>query len=270
MYNTQEGLHLVPFNQKEEANLNKLEKLINKIDQKALADLQLSDLDYTEFINNKMVGKLISKTCNLFALNLEMFKLTQNRFIKLRDENKNSLILYSNEHVITIPTCISVSGIKIKEKTDLCYKDIPVTFNVNNQEINGFLHKDMILIKNSAQVTCSDIPRTLFFQDQNEMVTIRGKNILIETYNFAKMKLSPKIKDLDKFNFFYSPKVINGINSIDDFLKLSPIKDGDDTILVERDSISKEKEIELNKQSKYNNLLSQIFKIISSLITLIT
>jgi len=63
------------------------------------------------------------------------------------------------------------------------------------------------------------------------VLTIINNTIKLEEYNFAKIKISPRMKILDKFNYYHSRKVVDGINTIDDFLKLATMQDNEETVV---------------------------------------
>ena len=90
------------------------------IDPKAFTDLQLSDFDYTEFLNNRAFNKLQLKSCELFFNTLQIFKQQDESFLKIKDANSNNLILYSRDNRVIIPTCVTVNKVEVIEKTDYC------------------------------------------------------------------------------------------------------------------------------------------------------
>jgi len=132
------------------------------------------------------------------------------------------------------------------------------------------LHKDLILIKHSAHVECSNNVKKFSFPEHNEVLTIINNTIKLEEYNFAKIKISPRMKILDKFNYYHSRKVVDGINTIDDFLKLATMQDNEETVVIERDSMNKAKELEQTKQMSFRNSFLQILKILGTITTLLT
>ncbi len=264
MVTTQEGLHLVQIHENKDF-FKTLNDLPNKIDQKGLADLQLADADYNTYVNNKVIGKIMVKLCKIFHNHLELFKLTENRFMRILDENRNPLVLYSSHNTISIPTCVNVDVINVKEKTERCYKDISVQFTINNQESNGFLNEDGFLTKFSSQVKC-DSTKKFYFPNSNEILIVQNNTVRIETIYFKKMKLNAKMKQFDLLNFHHSKQVLEGINTIEDFIKLDVQKEGEDNIVVERSSLDIS---DTSDQLKNSNKLTMILKILATISTII-
>ncbi len=145
MWETREGLFILPTSKITNPQLHYLSGILTTIDQKALTDLQLSDSDYYELKNIKMIERINKRVCKLFRTDLELFRLTKSKFLKLKDDNNNQLILFSSNNAIFVPTCVDIETFFTKDKTIFCYKDIAVSFYLNDKEINGFLTEDLVL-----------------------------------------------------------------------------------------------------------------------------
>jgi len=221
---TQEGLYVVDLktlNDQQKAVLNQLTK---NIDPKAFTDLQLSDYDYTEFLNNRALNKLQLKTCELFYSSLQIFKQQEESFLRIKDANSNSLIIYSRDNKIIIPTCIDVSEIEVIEKTEYCYNDIGVKFVLNEKNTTGFLTKDNILVSHSKHVACSNQVRK-FVVNTTTIILVQNKSIVLTRNNLNYVSLHFNMKNFDDLNFKHSDQIKNGLNVIDDIVKYTQFND---------------------------------------------
>ena len=264
MWETREGLFILPTAKITSPQLQHLSGILANIDQKALTDLQLSDSDYYELKNIKMIERLNRKICKLFKADLEVFRLSDNKFIRLRDDNNNPLILFSSNNAINVPTCVDVNDFFIKSQTEFCYRDIPVSFQLEEKEINGYLTEELILIKSSSHVPCTDITKTIRFPALKLTVTINDNKIKTEHVDFRSVRVNPKMKNFIDLNFHHSQQVIDGINSIEN---AQVFLDGEETLIVERNTANNSREVKENRDHSWSNNVLQTLKIIGSIVT---
>ena len=189
-----------------------------------------------------------------------MFKLSDDRFLTIYDSLSNPIIIYSNKNKITIPTCVEVNEIELIEKTEFCYEDFPIKFMIGNKNFSGFLTIDKIIKKNSKHVQCSEERKTVYLANANSVLVMSNNRIIIKTANFRKIKLSIKQKNLNVLNFHHSKMVVDGIDTISEFLKLSQVKEGDEHLVVLASSVNKNKEYTEESDHQRSNYLNNIFK----------
>ena len=267
MWETREGLFILPTSKITNPQLHYLSGILTTIDQKALTDLQLSDSDYYELKNIKMIERINKRVCKLFRTDLELFRLTKSKFLKLKDDNNNQLILFSSNNAIFVPTCVDIETFFTKDKTIFCYKDIAVSFYLNDKEINGFLTEDLVLVKSSNHVDCTKSPRSFQFPALKVTIELQDNNIIAKHFDFRSIRINPRMKNFTDLNFHHSQQVINGINSIEN---AQIFIDGDDTLVIERNAINSSNVIESDNSwsSGFLRTLKVIGSIISSLIVL--
>ena len=189
-----------------------------------------------------------------------MFKLSDDRFLTIYDSLSNPIIIYSNKNKITIPTCVEVNEIELIEKTEFCYEDFPIKFMIGNKNFSGFLTIDKIIKKNSKHVQCSEERKTVYLANANSVLVMSNNRIIIKTANFRKIKLSIKQKNLNVLNFHHSKMVVDGIDTISEFLKLIQVKEGDEHLVVLASSVNKNKEYTEESDHQRSNYLNNIFK----------
>ena len=211
-----------------------------------------------------MIERLNRKICKLFKADLEVFRLSDNKFIRLRDDNNNLLILFSSNNAINVPTCVDVNDFFIKAQTEFCYRDIPISFQLEEKEINGFLTEELILIKSSSHVPCTDTTKTIRFPPLKLIVTINNKKINTEHVDFRSVRVNPRMKNFIGLNFHHSQQVIDGVNSIEN---AQVFLDGEDTLVVEKNTAKNSSEVKENKDHSWSNNVLQTLKIIGSIVT---
>ena len=95
------------------------------------------------------------------------------------------------------------------------------------------------------------------------------KSITLSELNRKTIRLSYKQKDFKRLNFHHSNLVVEGIDSISEFLKLTPIKEGDNTMVIMTNSLNKTKEIneiEKHERTNYINKMVKSFSIVTSIL----
>jgi len=261
MYSTQEGLFIV-----DEQHLTAFQKTIfqnvtKKLDQKAVVDLQLADADYKEFINNKLFNKIMVQICNNYYNNLQMFKHQQNKFLITKDSNQNTLILYSDGKQVFIPTCVTLRKIIVLNRTNNCYKDVPVEFELNLKKTHGFLTDELIVISQSKKIDCKANNRKIIINDSLILV-VDNEHITTMENRFKKQRLNFKMKNLNQLNFHHSEKVVEGFSVVEDLVKYSRYIEDSALVYVETKSLENQKLSNEQKHQEYN-LMYQIIALSS-------
>ena len=148
--------------------------------------------------------------CKNFMSNLFVIKNLERKFTRLFADNGEEVIVYSLNGNILIPNCVTIKNFTIQERTKNCYKDLPVTFSMNQAKINGFLTNDRILVSYSEKVDCSD--KKKFYMIGDAVIAQKGQKAFFE-HKFNKVPLTnERIKNND-LNFHHSQLVIEGLGS---------------------------------------------------------
>ena len=257
MYATQEGLFVVDEQHLTSFQKKILQNVTNKVDQKAVVDLQLADADYKVFVNNKVFNKILTQNCYNHYNILQLFKHQQDKFLSIKDFNHNTLIIYSNGRQIIIPTCVTLNKIIVLNKTTYCYKDIPVEIELNQKKLHGFLTDDLIVISQSKHIDCKSSERKIII-NESLILLVNNDRITTMENKFKKLRLNLKMKNSNQLNFHHSDKVIDGFSVVDDLIKYSRFIDDSAIVYVETESLDKQKLLNDEQKQIKSNLMYQI------------
>ena len=252
-YSTEEGILLFHvslitnrnrYNNKKPDNTYIAKKFqrLNQTDSSLMRDLILSTIDFSQFTELKNLLNTQTSICANFIMNLNIIKSFNDKFSRIFATNGDVTILYSKNNTIIIPKCKSIKSIIIRENTDNCYRDIPITYKLENKTITGFLNNDNIIIRYSIIVDCSFNKDKLYFLTNGEILTQTGNKISynhkIKTKSLSDLNL--KLSDL---HLQHSDLILDGIDSWDNIpLSNQVIENGDNfLILSDTDYSSKNK-----------------------------
>jgi len=237
---TTEGLYLLPHIPVNEPIYTTIDKAFPHLDQRALTDLQLSDHDYETFMISERERQLRQTVCDLSMVQLWQMKQSINTFVFITDDSGNPLVLYNDDSALVIPTCIALNKVEIIISTKNCYLDFPVKITVQNTSTTAFLTRERVVKKFSKIVECNNnTEKRIFFPDLQINLIKLGNKQRIE-------KTTKKLKQIDprynfkKFNFQHSNLVVESIDSVGDFLKLTANKDGDNTLIIVNTQVEQE------------------------------
>ena len=151
-----EGLYLAPLVK----DLPVLEKFESFVDTRGLMDLALADEDYKSFEILDEERKILLKECKLFVSLLNVFSLSDDKFLRTHDFKNNEVILYTSVGQVFHPRCTKVDEISLITNAS-CYEDIPVSFVMGQGKIveTGFVNKERIVKAHSKNIRCSHLPR---------------------------------------------------------------------------------------------------------------
>ncbi|CAF1052320.1 unnamed protein product [Brachionus calyciflorus] len=128
-------------------------------------------------------------------------------FMKIKDFNNNELVFYSNLGTLSIPPCVKINEIIINNTTR-CYKDIPISFKLNDTLKNGFLTRDNIITKISNLIECSENDKEIITEDLS--IIRKGPYIYIEKdNNLIKKRLTVFNVNTSTMNFVHSKILTN-------------------------------------------------------------
>jgi len=176
-----------------------------KLETELVRNLLISNIDLNHKDDLKWISILQQQACNNFKLSLQIFRTLNREYIKILDENKKITILYVENGLIYIPECIIVESLKInKEKIEICFKEIPVSFETNGHNYSGFINGNGIISLFGNQIPCEINSNLVMVKEQeNQNFYMRFKN---EIKFF-------KLGDFNWINFNIFNKKIQSLNS---------------------------------------------------------
>jgi hypothetical protein len=196
-------------------------------------DLQLADADYKEFINNKLFNKIMA---HIYS-------------------NQNKLNLYSDCKHVIIPTSVTLKKIVMLNKTNKCYKDVPVESELNHKIKHCFLTDELIVISKSKQIDCKSNERKIIINNSRILLVDKEYTTTMEN-KFKKLRLNFKIKNLNQLNFHHSEKVVDSFSVVEDLVKYARFIE-DSVLVYETESLNKQK-LSNEQRHQENNLMYQI------------
>ena len=207
-------------------------------DETAFADLQLADVDFQSFYTMKRYLAVKELACNNLMTTLQLAKLFNKRFSKIYSEDGSPTIIYSTGNHIIIPSCIKVNEITVKTETKTCYKEIAVSFTLNNKTVYAFLVNDYIIQKFSEKADCDKIYSVLILHNPNffKLIHSGNKTFNVDQTDEKTIDINIKIDDLNDINYHHSEFVKEGLYSDHVDSNLNMVKEDDGTYLILPDS----------------------------------
>ena len=120
--------------------------------------------------------------CNSWKINLNIFSLLEHEFVRIYDFSHVPYIIYSKRRQIFLPKCSPITEIAIlnEEKhhadENLCSKDLPIIYMVDEKLFQGYMNTQNIIHSRSNLVPCVQI---------DQLYIIRFKNPKFESVKFA-------------------------------------------------------------------------------------
>jgi len=257
---TEEGIYLLNTNQISDRTQAQLQKQLSKVDQKALTDLQLADLDFASYSLIKQEINTKNKICYLFMSIMNIIKHIPNRFTRLLDSTGQVVIVYNRNGDLIVPNCLNLNEVEVLEDTSKCYNDFPVRLTLNNKSVIGFLTEDNIIQEYSKIVECDTANKSLYFPTLNMRIKKIGSRTFKKYEVNRKTKLNYKQKNFAKLNFHHSSLVVNGVDTISEFLKLTQITEKDEVLVVEHDKSNDSSDYSTKTEHKRSNFLNNLLK----------
>ena len=217
MFSTEEGAFLLS----EDIAKNYPDKILElKIDSNDVEELTIATIDYDFYTNAEQYRKQNKDHCSNFINQMNTLSKLHNAYTTIYMHTGKKLIVYSNEGNIIFPTCVNTNTISINEHNDHCYKHMPVSTTIENRKVNGYLTKDMIIIKYSEEITCTDKKQLYIFREQ--AIIYQGKRAYYD-HDTKTMYLSYTQLRNSKINFKHAEIITKGIDSainLDNYLQL--------------------------------------------------
>lgn len=193
---------------------------------------------------------------------LNVIKHIPNRFTRLIDSTGQMVIVYNRNGDLIVPNCHILSEVEFIEETAQCYNDFPVRFNIQNKSVIGFLTEDNVIQEYSKLVDCDVANKSIYYPVLNMRLTKKGSRTSKKYETNRKTKLNYKQKNFAKLNFHHSSLVVNGVDTISEFLKLTQINEKNEVLVVEENQNSKASDYPITIEHKRSNWFNYIFKTI--------
>lgn len=191
---------------------------------------------------------------------MNIIKHIPNRFTRLLDSTGQVVILYNRNGDLIVPNCLNLNKVEVLEDTSKCYNDFPVRLTLNNKSVIGFLTEDNIIQEYSKIVDCDTANKSLYFPTLNMRIIKIGSRTFKKYEVNRKTKLNYKQKNFAKLNFHHSSLVVNGVNTISEFLKLTQITEKDEVLVVEHDKSNDSSDYSTKTEHKRSNFLNNLLK----------
>ena len=201
-------------------------------DNKMIQDLMLADFDFQNAKLMKASALIDKRVCDSVLASLNIFKKFENEFLRIKDANGNEIVLYTRDHMIFVPDCLPIIEVDIIDKTDYCYKDIPVIINLGNKTVNAFLKHDKLIQKTSEIVKCDT--REKLMNIDNKLIKRTGNNIFIYDVSskFKRIGLKLVNANLSLANFHHRSEIVEGLDFVEIIDKYTEVKDFNGKFLV--------------------------------------
>ena len=222
-WKTVEGFYLT-----KDDEATKLSKSTNDI--KTIDNLILTEMDYqTANVLNLITNLFLStneKICQLYKTFTYLFTKMDDEFFLFNDFNGNEGILYSDDGRIFIPECMIIEEIEIIEKTEQCYKDIPVQLEYKNNTLNLFLTQERIIKSTSKIAPCTNNNQNIYLP-LSQRVLLKKDNIVtfVEDNQFIHLKFNLQNTNITTINFNHDDKIVNSINVVKKMADISEIEE---------------------------------------------
>ena len=188
LFSTSEGLYV----SNQQINITNFDT--NVVDPSTIEQLTLADNDYTANtlteLNQKISNTNNQKQCFLFQSLLRTISQIEDAFHAIHDLEGNDLIIYSLNHNLYLPRCITITNFTIVNGTEYCFDDFPVMLSPKTM---AFLTPNGILRKTSKITTCQSKPIETNIQDKY-LVRKTNTNISITMINATEL-YTMKIKN---------------------------------------------------------------------------
>lgn len=182
LYTTEEGLYIVKSNYDKSIESNQLD-----IEIKTIHELEWTETDGVILKTNNEIKRLKKELCSEFIARLKKLTESNDVFDVIEDTQGKKIIVYALNEIIFIPKCIQIKEIQPIENDGLtCYKDIKVSFLVENKTFEGYLTNNRIIRTTSPIVNCSMKHTFRYLPQDNLILKDNGKEI---TTSEAKNKM---------------------------------------------------------------------------------
>jgi hypothetical protein len=200
-------------------------------DLKIIDELLLSEIDYNQMSLLQLVTNLFAitnvKMCQLYKSFVNLYSKLDDEFFTFSDFTGNEAILYSNEGQIFLPTCITINHISLVPETSKCYRDIPITLELNNQTITAFLTKEKIIRVMSKLVPCVNNHVNIHLPKTKRIISMKENRTIIQDDSMYKhIPLTLQFVNVTTFNFHHDKQIISSINLVKKTSKVIVLNEG--------------------------------------------
>ncbi len=203
-------------------SISKLKYPLNSND---INELTLANMDFDHYSNLKQYATVKNQQCNNFITQLSIISGLNDVYTKIYVRDAGEIIVFSSRGNILIPKCLQVRSVRVPLKTNFCYKDLPVTFDLGkNITVNGFLTQSLVLTKHSEKIDCIEDENKgniAMIANKRKRYVLENGNILVQYGNSVTVErrnntMSILHRDIDIFNpnFHHSKLITDGVDMI--------------------------------------------------------
>ena len=251
------------------AKLEEAEVNMNGKYHLVLADIDFKTNSMFEILN-KYNDKIGLQLCNSIKLILKNLNRYEEDYFIIYDSNNNELVLNKQDDELLVAKCINIEKLFLKTNSSKCFYDIPVTFELNNNKINGFLTNDGIIKINSQLQECKNQRRVVTLPSKEFNLVKYNERVKIEYIKKNKYELSLLSKNNSHINYTHAKELINDFDLIKQIEKFMTIKDNDENYLINLKAVNSSfLYTEELAKLKATNLISNIIRGVSYIITCI-
>ena len=194
----------------------------NITESKAITEILLAESDYTTYRSFRELTELNYQICLHYMSMVNMFRLFDDRYLRLPDLRGNNAILYTKSGSIFIPQCTKIDKIIVHENNKFCYRDTPISFTHQNQTVNAFLTTEGIIRKTSKIIECNGDTQIILLKNTPNYFIKRIDKITskesTKNFNYKKVKLN--VYEIHRINMFHSKILIEGYDPVENFQKI--------------------------------------------------
>ena len=110
----------------------------------SMSRMIFANMDYNKYDNLLRNIVLDKRIAHHFCFTIKYLLSTRDepdQFFRTRNAT-NNIILYSDRGIVKVADCSRISSINIENNTQVCYKDLKVSFKAHNLTFYGFLSSD--------------------------------------------------------------------------------------------------------------------------------
>ena len=192
-----------------------------KHDMTDLTKFVLADEDLNRYEQSEIQNKLNFEICMGVVNTLNILKIVDKKYFKLKDYLKNDIILFSKHNALWVAKCYPIYEFVI-EKISIfdtkCTEDVPVRFKVGKHIVSGFLDTNIIIKNSSRLVDCSTVEQ-MYFLNNSVIKRTEGEVFIVNNKSVYSHRTSLNMNsfNVSKNNFFHSKTITDGVDFASEF-----------------------------------------------------
>ena len=198
--------------------------------------LILANVDFNKVVDIKLFRFIDSQVCATFQILLSLYNHVENQFLRIINNKGERAILYTKHGIIYIPECTEIKTIHIQEGEN-CYKEIPITFVHQNEELSGFLNKDYVILRIGNKIDCKIDSDIILFPEhdtaRNWVQRIGTKIMRRRRSEFEWRSINILKNDINKLNLHHPDPIMIGNDELKQIRNLEIIQEQNNIFYVQ-------------------------------------